>query len=341
MNKLTPILKADNLSVGYKKGKTIINQVHRNLSFELRKRELTCLLGPNGAGKSTLLRTLGATQQPLNGAIYLDEKPLHTYSQKSLSKKVSLVLTEKTFAGALRVKELVALGRHPHTGFFGRLSQHDYRVVEKAMADTGITYKKDVYMAELSDGERQKAMIAKALAQESPLIILDEPTSFLDITSRIEIMYLLRDLARKNNKAILLSTHDLEQALMLSDHLWLLSKENGLYSGNPEDLIFNGAIDQLFPHQHIQLDRESGTFRHNLEKYTPVSIDADSVYIYWTRNLLNRYGFDICKENENPALKLEIKSHKEIKLITNVKEYHLFTSFDALSYYFETNNITS
>lgn len=336
----TPILKAENLSIGYKKGKKIIKRVHSNLSFELRRGELTCLLGPNGAGKSTLLRTLGATQSPLDGFINLDGKPLHTFSQKCLSKKISLVLTEKTFTGALRVKELVALGRHPHTGFFGRLSSYDYIIVEKAMIDTGIAYKKDVYIAELSDGERQKAMIAKALAQESPLIILDEPTSFLDITSRIEIMHLLRDLARKNSKAILLSTHDLEQALMLSDHLWLLAKEKGLCSGNPEDLIFNGAIDHLFTHQQIHLDRESGTFRHNLKKYTPVSLIADPEYIFWTRNLLNRYGYDICKGKEIPMLTIEIKSNQEIILITNVNESHIFSSFAALGYYFEEKNNT-
>jgi iron complex transport system ATP-binding protein len=217
------ILFARDLTVGYGKGKNR-KIVHSGLSLDLRQGSLTCLLGPNGAGKSTLLRTLGGTQAPLSGTIELAGRPLAHYSRRELSKLIGLVLTERATTDALTVEELVGLGRHPHTGFFGRLDATDHAVVAEAMELTGIIAKRRSYIGELSDGERQKAMIAKALAQAAPVIILDEPTSFLDVTSRIEIMHLLRRVAIEQHKAVLLSTHDLEQALLLSDRLWLLNR---------------------------------------------------------------------------------------------------------------------
>lgn len=334
-----PILHAQNLSIGYKRGKKILKQVHENISFELHTGELTCLLGPNGAGKSTLLRTLGASQYPLKGEIILDNKSIHNYGVKALSQKIGLVLTEKTYAGALRVKELVALGRHPHTGFFGKLSAYDYAIIEKAMADTGVSEKKDAYVAELSDGERQKAMIAKALTQESPIIILDEPTSFLDIISRIEIMNLLRELARTQNKAILLSTHDLEQALVNADKLWLLAKDKGLSCGNPEDMILNGRIDELFDHHQIRLDKLSGTFRRKQNKFRPIKLKADPEFIFWTRNLLNRHGYELAKSTDLPVATIEIEGKSIIKMINSANESHLFNSFEALNHFLNNINI--
>lgn len=332
-----PILNTRNLSIGYKRGKKILKQVHEKISFELYRGELTCLLGPNGVGKSTLLRTIGASQPPLQGNIFLDNKDIHEYSVKDLSRQIGLVLTEKTFAGALRVKELVALGRHPHTGFFGKLSSYDYAIIEKAMADTGITEKKEAYVAELSDGERQKVMIAKALTQESPIIILDEPTSFLDIISRIEIMNLLRDLARIKNKAILLSTHDLDQALMNADKLWLLGKNTGLCCGNPEDLIFNGKIDEIFDHHQIRLDKLSGAFRKNHHEFKTIKLNADPEFYFWTRNLLNRHGYELA--TDSPVAEIKIIDKSTIKMITFVNEEHTFESFEALDYYLRTLNI--
>lgn len=156
--------------------------------------------------------------------------------------------------------ELVALGRQPHTGFFGRLHRHDHAIIQEALNAVGITHKAQSYTAELSDGERQKVMIAKALVQECPLIILDEPTAFLDVVSRIEIMTLLHRLAVEQNKAILLSTHDIEQALVLSDKLWLLSKEKGLQCGVTEDMILSHQMDNLFSHSNIRFDYDHGIY---------------------------------------------------------------------------------
>lgn len=253
------VITATDLCIGYRTHKEE-KKVHEHLSFELYPGELTSLLGANGAGKSTLLRTLSASQPSLAGDLQLLDKPLQHYSEKERSRTIGVVLTDKTQAGGLTVYELVALGRQPHTGFFGRLHRHDHAIIQEALDAVGITHKAQSYTAELSDGERQKVMIAKALVQECPLIILDEPTAFLDVVSRIEIMTLLHRLAVEQNKAILLSTHDIEQALVLSDKLWLLSKEKGLQCGVTEDMILSHQMDNLFSHSNIRFDYDHGIY---------------------------------------------------------------------------------
>ena len=253
------VLEGKNLTIGYGQGKKR-NPVHRHLNFSLKKGELTCLLGENGSGKSTLLRTLSGTQAPLEGELLLQGKPLSSYSERARSRQIGIVLTDRTQAGGLTVEEVVGLGRQPHTGFFGQLTSHDRRLIQEAMEATGIIHKAKRYTAELSDGERQKAMIAKALVQECPLILLDEPTAFLDVVSRIEIMTLLHRLAVEQQKAILLSTHDIEQALVLADRLWLLSAKEGLQTGMTEDMVLSGKMDTLFPGRNILFDLMHGGY---------------------------------------------------------------------------------
>ncbi len=260
MNCQLSIISATDLSIGYRtpKGEKC---VHAHLNFSLPAGKLTCLLGANGAGKSTLLRTLSASQPSLSGELLLMGKPIADYSERERSRTIGVVLTDKTQAGGLTVYELVALGRQPHTGFFGRLHEHDRAVIRQALESVGIAHKAQTYTAELSDGERQKAMIAKALVQECPLILLDEPTAFLDVVSRIEIMNLLHRLAAEENKAILLSTHDIEQALVTADSLWLLSRENGLECGDTPTLLTQQRMDSLFPHESIRFDYERNCYR--------------------------------------------------------------------------------
>jgi len=206
-------------------------------------------------GKSTLLRTLCAVQPALEGNVRLMGRELTDYSVRELSHLVGVVLTDKTFAGGLTVRELVALGRQPHTGFWGRLHRHDEQIVDEMLLRTGIARKQHCHVAELSDGERQKAMIAKTLVQEVPLIVLDEPTAFLDVVSRIEVMTLLRTLAHEQHKAILLSTHDVEQALLTADELWMMS-EDGMVGGNTSDLLERHGMDGLFARQGVVFDYE-------------------------------------------------------------------------------------
>ena len=286
------VITATDLCIGYRTHKGE-KKVHEHLSFGLYPGELPSLLGANGAGKSTLLRTMSATQPSLAGELQLLGKPLQQYSEKERSRTLGVVLTDKTQAGGLTVYELVALGRQPHTGFFGRLHPKDHLIIKEALDAVGIAHKAESYTAELSDGERQKVMIAKALVQECPLIILDEPTAFLDVVSRIEIMHLLHRLAQEEDKAILLSTHDIEQALVLADRLWLLTDTDGLRCGTTEDLILSHAMDSLFPNaSDIRFDLMHGIYSPTVEGKRHICLETDDeVLRHWTQNALNRNGF--------------------------------------------------
>lgn len=285
------IIKAINLTIGYNEGKKI-KTVHQNLNFTLNLGELTCLLGANGAGKSTLLRTLSAAQPKLAGELILNQKPIELYSERERSKSIGVVLTDKIFAGGLTVYELVSLGRHPHTGFFGKLRKNDHEIIRQAIKNVGISHKADSYVAQLSDGERQKAMIAKALVQESPLIILDEPTAFLDVVSRIEIMQLLHKIAQEQNRAILLSTHDIDQALVLADKLWLLTKRQGITCGTTEDIILQHKMENLFPNSDIKFDYDHGVYYPTVHGVKKIALYAsDKTLQHWCLNALNRLGF--------------------------------------------------
>ena len=211
------------LSIGYRyKKHTRI--VASDINAEIYPGELTCLLGANGVGKSTLLRTLSAFQKKLGGEILIEGKEIEHYTDKQLARLISVVLTEKCDLRNMLVPELIGLGRSPYTGFWGMLSKADRAVVDQAAALVGIEHLMNRMVHTLSDGERQKVMIAKALAQETPIIFLDEPTAFLDFPSKIEMMQLLLRLSRQTQKTIFLSTHDLELALQIADRIWLMDK---------------------------------------------------------------------------------------------------------------------
>lgn len=285
-----PVITTTDLSIGYPlKGKQQ-KVVHAGLDLQVLPGEVTCLLGLNGAGKSTLLRTLCGFQAPLAGQIRIAGQPLAHYSPTALSLHLGVVLTEKTNAGGITVYDLVSLGRHPYTGFFGQLKDNDHRIIQQALEAVGIDHKAQSYVSELSDGERQKAMIAKTLAQECPIIILDEPTAFLDVTSRIETMVLLRKLAVEQRKAILLSTHDLDLAIQMGDRLWLLEKGRSLTVGCPEDLILNGAFESFFRKDGIVFDPATGKLNTKRPE-TPMGVDGEFTTAYWVGNALIRNGY--------------------------------------------------
>ena len=325
----TIVNKARNLCIGYRMGKKE-KIVHSDLNFELKAGELTCLLGANGAGKSTLLRTLSASQPPWGGELLLMGKPLGKYSEKERSRTIGVVLTDRTFAGGLTVYELVGLGRQPHTGFFGRLTKDDKRIIEEAMENVGIAHKARNYTAELSDGERQKVMIAKALVQECPLIILDEPTAFLDVVSRIEIMHLLHRLAQEQNKAILLSTHDIEQALVLSDRLWLLSRQKGLKCGVTEDIILTHQMENLFPSKNISFDYDHGVYYPTVCGHRQVQVEcSDKTLLHWTMNALNRHGYQcVTSPNEHIPHLNALSAHQLV--LTKEGNTQIYASFEDL-----------
>lgn len=220
-------VSAIDLTTGYRRGKkeTVVG---RHLTASLYSGELTALLGRNGAGKSTLMRTLAGFQPPLGGKVMIEGREITDFKGGDLAKTVSVVLTEKPVLENMDVEALVSLGRSPYTGYWGGLSEHDWEAVERAIELTGIESLRKRDVQSLSDGERQKVMIAKAFAQETPVIFLDEPTAFLDYPSKAELMRLLGRLARDEGKTIFVSTHDLEIALRLCDRFWQLDKEKGL-----------------------------------------------------------------------------------------------------------------
>jgi iron complex transport system ATP-binding protein len=279
------VIQTKNLAIGY--GKKVL---YKGLNLCLASGQLTCLLGLNGAGKSTLLRTLSGFQPPLGGELLLQGKALTAYSSAELALRIGLVLTEKIQVGDLSAYEMVALGRHPYTGFFGRLKAQDREAITRALKAVGMESRAKQSVAEMSDGERQKIMIAKALAQECPIILLDEPTAFLDVASRIETMALLRRLVRGQGKAVLLSTHDMDLAIQMADRLWLLKPGKGMASGSPEDLILDGKLGALFEEESLHFDPMSGKLNRAIPSQ-PIGLEGDALSVRWVSNALLRNGY--------------------------------------------------
>lgn len=279
----------ENLCIGYP-GKGDVKVVARDICAGINSGELTCLLGANGVGKSTLLRTLSAFQPRLSGEICIEGKDISSYTDKQLSKVISVVLTEKCDIRNMSVVELVGLGRSPYTGFWGTLSKEDKAVVDHAIELVGISHLTHRMVHTLSDGERQKVMIAKALAQETPVIYLDEPTAFLDFPSKVEMMQLLHLLSRQTDKTIFLSTHDLELALQIADKIWLMDKVNGVTIGTPEDLSLNGSLSCFFARKGIVFDLETGLFRVNNQYTSQVRLIGHGQKYAMVRKALQRNG---------------------------------------------------
>ena len=214
------IISLSQLSVGYSLSHPIISDIN----LELRSGQLACLIGENGIGKSTLLKTLTGFLPKLKGSLLLGNRDIESFSQRELARQVSIVLTQKPDVQNLTIEEIIGLGRSPYTGFFGRLRAEDRKVVDDAIATMGIEKLRGRMIQTLSDGERQKVMIAKALAQETPIILLDEPTAFLDFPSKAETFQSLQRMAHERDKLILLSTHDLELAVRFADSLLEVKK---------------------------------------------------------------------------------------------------------------------
>lgn len=238
-------ISLEQLTIGYYHGRTEI-AVSDGLMASLRYGQLTCLLGPNGSGKSTLLRTLCGFQPALGGQVVIRGKQLPEYTPVELAKLIAVVLTERTDVANMSVEQLVSAGRSPYTGFWGKLSLEDHTAVREALKAVGALSLSNRPVITLSDGERQKVMIAKAIAQQTPIIVLDEPTAFLDYPSKVEIMQFLNKLAHEHDKTIFMSTHDLEISIPLSDNLWLLDREKGLTTGTPAQLAGDGSIGRYF-----------------------------------------------------------------------------------------------
>jgi iron complex transport system ATP-binding protein len=252
------ILKSSNLNIGYshKKEQTLISS-HINLSLE--KGKLISLIGANGVGKSTLLRTITGIQKPLAGTVFLNEKNIHELDVLSLAQNLSIVLTEKLPPSNLTVFELIALGRQPYTNWIGKLTELDIDKVDEAMELTQISHLANKKHYEISDGQLQKVLVARALAQDTPLIILDEPTTHLDLLHKVALFKLLKKLTQETQKCILFSTHDIDMAIQLSDEMIIMTPETVLQD-QPCNFISKGSFNTLFKDEHIIFDSQKGKF---------------------------------------------------------------------------------
>ena len=253
------VLKTEQLSIGYQTKKDTI-VIASNINIELNSGELIGLVGANGIGKSTLLCTLTNVQPSLNGNIYINKKPIEQYNNIDLAKALSLVLTESIASKNLSIFEIVALGRQPYTNWVGNLSETDISIINKSLNDTNLKDIKHKKCYELSDGQLQKVMIARALAQDTDLIILDEPTTHLDMYHKAYILKLLQKLAKDNNKTILFSSHEIDLAIQLCDKLVVMT-ENNVVSGAPSKLIERDTFDALFPKDFITFDKTTNSFK--------------------------------------------------------------------------------
>ncbi|MBC7914480.1 MAG: ABC transporter ATP-binding protein [Pyrinomonadaceae bacterium] len=291
MEHKNPLLKTTDLLVGYKQGSKSDKAVAGPLNLEMYKGQLICLLGPNGSGKSTLIRTLSGLHNPLKGTVELDGEFLSKLKPSQIARKLSLVLTDSVRSGNLDVYSLISLGRYPYSGWLGTLTSDDRKIINNAIESTHTEAFINRKMAQLSDGECQKVMLARALAQDTPLIILDEPTAHLDLPSRIELMRLLHQLARDTNKGILISTHELDLALQVADQIWLIKKDGTLESGTPENLILSGAFEAAFNKDGIQFDKSTGTFNFHQQTGREITLIGNGTVALWTKRALLRNGF--------------------------------------------------
>lgn len=291
-----PILTTQHLQIGYSKGKEK-NIVHADLNLKLHRGEMVCLIGPNGTGKSTLLRTLSRLQKPLQGNIFIDNKSLEKISNAEKALNISMVLTDKVEIDNARVFDIVALGRFPYSHWLKGISESSKVKIHEAIKMVHLEEKANRFLNELSDGERQRVMIAKALAQDTPLILLDEPTAHLDLPNRVEIMLLLHKLAHKTNKSILLSTHELDLALQAADKIWLMNK-NEVICGVPEDMVLNGTFNQVFKSDAYFFNPSNGNFSMNYPLSKKVNLSGEKTKMYWTLRALARAGYFVTDDAE-------------------------------------------
>lgn len=281
------MLRTRDLCVGYSGV-----QVLGPLDLQLAAGRLVCLLGANGAGKSTLIRTLCGMQPALSGTVELDGAALHQLSPGERARRLAVVLTDRVDAGMLSGFELAALGRYPHLGWSGRLLADDRLLVQEALKAAGALDLAARAVAQMSDGERQRVMLARAVAQQPRVLVLDEITAFLDLPRRIEVMRLLQRLAREQNLAILLSCHDLDLALRCADRLWLVDAQRRLHEGAPEDLVLDGSLNQAFASAGLHFDADRGEWSVAARADDrPIRLVGEGAGRVWARRALERIGY--------------------------------------------------
>ena len=302
MTRPKPLLTARDLAVGYRHSRRSTSVILQKLRLEVRSGELVCLLGANGSGKTTLLRTLAGMSAPLAGEIRLLGRALSSYSPRELARIRSVVLTERVGGAMLKARALVTLGRHPYTDWRGQLRPQDQAAVTEALCLVGAEDLAPRYFDQLSDGERQKLLIARALAQEPCFLLLDEPTAFLDLPRRVEIMLLLRSLTRKTDCAILLATHDLDAALRVADRFWLIGADGKISADIPENIVLNGHLEDAFLNTNLRFNYQSGAFEQPAGISPSIFVKGKGKVYEWSCRALRRLGYTIETIEEDPNI---------------------------------------
>ena len=334
------IIDLTNVSVGYKWKAKTDKIVKSEISVYALKGELVALIGENGVGKSTLLRTIAGFQPHINGEIRILEKSIASYREKELALLMSFVSTEIIKVSNLTVFDLVSLGRYPHTNWFGKLMQEDQNIIEEAIASVGLRGYEYRMVNHLSDGERQKVMIARTLAQNTEIILLDEPTAFLDLANKYEIVNILHRLASDKRKTILFSTHDLTTAIAESDRLWLML-QNSVEQGAPEDLILNGNFNAIFHNKNLFFDPEKGDFRIRKANKRTACVTGEGLPLHWTIKALVRNGFEVIQSTGQSTIDITINYPEWTVNILSLP--HKFDSLHALCRFLNLseNNVSS
>lgn len=299
-------LQTKALSTGYRDRKRGERIISRDLNVSIAPGELVMFMGPNGSGKSTLMHTIAGLLPPISGEVFIEGENVAKQSISQLAKMLSLVLTERITSSTMTVEDVVSIGRYPHIGYLGKLSEYDHKLVAEAIEQCNLRGMEQRTLSELSDGERQRTMIARALAQQTPLILLDEPTAHLDLPSRLDVILMLRRLAHNMKRSILISTHELDLALSWADTIWLLDRKGRLSMGAPEDLVLAGHIEQTFGNEWLGYDSEAGEFVTRFAKNKVIHLEADGLAYIWTKRALGRIGYDVAtnKTFDTPSVQV-------------------------------------
>jgi iron complex transport system ATP-binding protein len=329
MNK-TEILSLGSLKIGYVSGKetTILLPP---LDARAYKGELIGIIGRNGIGKSTLLRTITGLQQPLGGSVSYSGKDIHDFSRIDLAQKVGFISTEVVKVSNMTVYDLVSIGRYPYTNWLGKIDTRNHEIIMKSIEMTSMSAFCNKYIGELSDGERQKAMIARILAQDTDIMIMDEPTAFLDIASKYEILHLMHQLTRLSGKTIIFSTHDLQMAISQSDKIWLIL-ESQLKEGAPEDLMINGDFEYLFESSSVNINSVDGSFSFVAEDRAKIHLKGGGMVRHWTEEALKRSGYTLTGEKSFPYIELPDTDDKVWKVVDHDKTYLFYSVYDLLNH---------
>jgi len=333
------IIELKNLEIGYSWGIKRWKSILTGINLSAKQGQLTAIIGQNGSGKSTLLKTISRLNNFINGDIFINSINLNKISRNDFAKQVSFVSTEPVNVSNLKVIELITLGRFPYTNWFGKSNYIDKYIVNEAIELLNLNSFTAKYFYNLSDGEKQKVMIARALAQDTEILLLDEPTVFLDLPNKFEIINILQNIAKKKNKTIIFSTHDLNIAINEADKIWLIN-ENKITEGAPEDLMLNYSFDSFFDsfrskqNLDFTFDKNTGNFKITKSNNLNISLNGLESHIFWTKKALERQGFKVELNNIVSTNVSVFKDNLAIKWkLTNNGNIIIFNSIYELSNY--------